>query len=68
MDGVEQLLRLLEDGRWHRLDNVADQLKWSGSKTLELVRFLADHGMVSYRTTDQSVRLDPALLQILQQD
>jgi len=68
MDGVERLLTLLEDGQWHLIDDVAHQLAWSEPKTLQLVRFLADHGMVSYRTRDRSVKLDSALLQILQQD
>lgn len=68
MDGVERLLRLLEDGQWHVVDDLASQLGWSEHKTLELAEFLADHGIVTYRARDRSVKLDSALLQILQQD
>jgi DNA-binding IclR family transcriptional regulator len=61
MDGIEALLRALDDGRWHLLGDLASQLGWTLSDTKRLVEILSEHGLVQYHGADGTVRLDPEL-------
>lgn len=67
MDGIESLLRLLDDGNWHRITDPAKQLKWSLSRTMRIAEFLSEHGLVHYRKQEESVMLDPELSVLLKE-
>ena len=67
MDGIEDFLRLLEDGQWHRLEIIALELGWTRAKTLKLAEFLSEHGLVRYRSSDESVMIDPELSSLMQE-
>jgi DNA-binding IclR family transcriptional regulator len=64
MDGIEALLRALDDGYWHLLRELASGLGWRMSETKRLVEILSEHGLVQYRGSDGTVRLDPELLSL----
>jgi|SRR2546425_7560131 len=49
MDGIESYLRLLDDENWHRITDLAKQLKWSLSRTMRIAVFLSEHWLVHYR-------------------
>jgi len=67
LDGIEEFLRLLEDEDWHGLDDVALTLGWTDSKAKRLAEFLSEHGLVHYRISDESVRLDLDFLSLLRE-
>ena len=67
MDGIERFLALLEDGKWHSVDEVSSRLVWNRSRTLRLAVFLSEHGLVHYRSSDESVMLDPEFLSLLRE-
>jgi DNA-binding IclR family transcriptional regulator len=64
MDGVEALLRALDDGHWHLLGELASRLGWTTTETKLLVEILSAHELVQYRRSDGTVRLDPELLSL----
>ena len=67
MDGIEDFLRILEDKRWHRVDDSAARLGWSLSRLRRLVQFLSEHGLVHYRESDDSVLIDDELASLLRE-
>ena len=67
MDGIERFLRLLEDENWHPINGLASSLGWTRSKTVRLVEFLLEHGLVHYRSSDESVMLDLELSSLLRE-
>ena len=67
LDGIEDFLRVLQDERRHRIDDVASTLGWTHSKTMRLAVFLSEHGLVHYRSSDESVMLDPEFSSLLRE-
>jgi len=67
MDGIEEFLRLLEDGRWHRLESLALKQKWTMARTRRLAEFLWEHGLVHFRSRDETVRIDIELQALLKE-
>ena len=67
MDGIEEFLRLLEDGLQHSTSDLASELGWTLSKTKRLAVFLSEHGLARYRNSDDTVILDAELLSLLRE-
>ncbi len=67
MDGIEEFLRLLEDGTPHQISDLAARLGWTRSTTKRLAEFLREHGLVQYRSSDESVMLDLELSSLLRE-
>ena len=67
MDGIENFLRLLEDGSWHEIDELSSRLEWTRARTLRLAESLSEHGLVHYRSSDESVMLDPELSSLMKE-
>ena len=67
MDGLERLLRILEDGREHLIDELASRLGWTVSRMRRLVLFLSERGLVRYQREDDIVMLDDDLLALLRE-
>ncbi len=67
MDGIEEFLRLLEDGGWHRIEDLASRLGWADSRARRLAEFLSEHGLVHYRRSDDSAKIDLELLDLLRE-
>ncbi len=67
VDGIGALLRALEDGKWHRREELAIHLSWTESRVERFVQYLLDHGFVSYRTSDKSVKIDEELLSLMKE-
>jgi len=67
LDGIETFLRVLEDGKWHKIANLAMRLGWSRAKTIKLAEFLSEHGLVHYRSQEESVMADEELSALLKE-
>ena len=67
MDGIEEFLRLLEDGLWHSTSDLASDLGWAVSKMRRLAVFLSEHGLARYRSSDDTVTLDAELLSLIRE-
>jgi len=64
-DNLDQLLQLIDDGNWHPIGDVAPKLGWDFTRTRQIVLFLSEHGLVAYRSSDQAVKIDQELLNLI---
>jgi len=67
LDGIESILRILEDGKWHPISDLAARFGRSSTVTEQIVEFLSDHGLLNYRSSERMVRLDPEFLSLMNQ-
>ena len=61
LDLLQRLLNLLADKDECRVEDLAIVAGWPAYKTRSIIEFLAKHGIVSYRASDNLVRIDPEL-------
>ena len=64
-DGLDQLLQLIDDGNWHPIGDVAPKLGWNLTRTRQIMILLSEHGLVTYRSSDQAVKIDQDLLNLI---
>ncbi len=67
MDGIESILRVLEDGNWHPISDLASRIGRSIAITEQIVEFLSEHGLLNYQSSERIVRLDPEFLSLMNQ-
>ena len=67
MDGIESILRVLEDGNWNRISDLASRIGRSIAITEQIVEFLSEHGLLNYQSSQRIVRLDPEFLSLMNQ-
>ena|SRR2546426_2055493 len=67
MDSIKRLLKLLEDGEWHRISDISFEIGWTWSRTRRLAELLSEYGLVRYRGSDESVILDPELSSLMRE-
>jgi len=65
MNGIDNILELLIDEDWHRTDELAASLELPEPRLREILRFLSDYGFVQYRETDNSVRIQSDLKNLM---
>lgn len=65
MDGLERLLELLADGKWHKVDEILVTLGWNEKRARSILEFLSEHGLVSYRASEDSARIDSQLRSLM---
>lgn len=67
MDGVERLLRMLIDGGWHQVEELASGVGWSETRTKAALEVLAEMRLVSYQGLDRSAGIDAQLRTLLEE-
>ncbi len=65
LDRLQRLLNLLAEKDGCSVEELATAAGWSVHRTRSIVEFLAEHGMVSYRASDNLVRIDPPLRRLM---
>ena len=53
------LLYLVDDGEWHSLSEIADELEWSVSRVLKVTKYLAQGRFIYYDEQKEKVKLQP---------
>jgi len=56
---AETILRLLENGKWHRLEDIEEKTHLNGGKVKYVTNFLAEYNFVKLDEAEQKVKLDP---------
>jgi DNA-binding IclR family transcriptional regulator len=56
---IDAVLRLLKDGEWHDLEEVAKKLATHKFRVEMIVSFLLDYGFIEFDKKDRKVRLNP---------
>src|SRR5215831_12193648 len=65
LSGIDQILELLIDEKWHSTRELATNLRFSEPRLREILRFLAEHGFVQYREWEWSVKIEPDLKKLI---
>ncbi|MFQ6095478.1 MAG: hypothetical protein ACE5NN_04985 [Candidatus Bathyarchaeia archaeon] len=60
----DEVLRILEDGRWHEFAEITDESRISESKVLRVVKFLNKYGFAQVDSNYEKVRLNPDFLRL----
>jgi DNA-binding IclR family transcriptional regulator len=55
----EEFFDTIKDGTWHRLSELADQLKVPVEKLIELSLSLNNHGIIQYQEETQRIKIKP---------
>jgi len=65
LDRLQRLLNSLAEKDSCSIEELAATAGWPVHRTRSIVEFLAEHGMVSYRASDNLVRIDPPLRRLM---
>ena len=56
---TENILRLLENGKWHYLKDIEEKTQLNIGKVENVTKFLAKYNFVKLDEAEQKVKLDP---------
>jgi len=62
---VGDILRLLENGKWHDLKEIEEKTQINDLKVKNITKFLAQHNFIKLDEGEQKIKLDPATLHFL---
>ena len=60
----EEILRILEDGRWHEFEEITNETLMNEVKVQGVVKFLNKYGFAQVDSDDKKVRLNPDFLKL----
>jgi len=58
---VNDILKLLEDGRWHDLNELGKKVELHDLKVKSLAKFLAQYNFIKLDKDGKKVKLDPSI-------
>lgn len=61
MPTVDDILRLLEDGRWHDLNEIGKKIELHDLKVKSLTKFLAQYSFIKLDKDGEKAKLDPSI-------
>lgn len=53
------LLYMIDDGEWHSLTEIAEELEWSTQRVVDGVKYFAQGSFIDYDEKDGKVKLQP---------
>jgi DNA-binding IclR family transcriptional regulator len=62
---VDDILKLLEDGRWHDLNEIRKKIELHDLKVKGLTKFLAQYNFIKLDKDGKKARLDPSIQDFL---
>ena len=63
---LDNILEFLRDGRWHRIAELSMTLEMVQPRLVEILHFLSEHGFVDYRESDQAVKIQGQLKELME--
>jgi DNA-binding IclR family transcriptional regulator len=63
---IDQILRMLRDGKWHDMSEIAERTKLSSTKMQRVTDFLAKYTFIEVNHENQKMKLSPTLTEFLQ--
>jgi len=61
---LDEVLRVLEDGGWHRFTEIAIKVHVPEERIIDIARFLSDFGFAHLDSDEEKVRLDSDFLKL----
>ena len=65
MPTLDDILKLLEDGRWHDLNEIRKKIELHDLKVKSLTKFLAQYNFIKLDKDGKKARLDPSIQDFL---
>ncbi len=62
---TETILQLLENGKWHYLNDISEKTSLNTFKVKNVTKFLAKYNFVKLDEAEQKVKLDPPMNRFL---
>jgi hypothetical protein len=56
---LEELFAILEDGAWHDISQIADQIRIKPDKLIELAKFLLEKHIIKYEAETRKIQIEP---------
>lgn len=60
MPTPEDILKMLEDGKWHDLNEIREKTQLNDLKVKNVTKFLAQHNFIKLDEGEQKIKLDPS--------
>ena len=61
MPTVDDILKLLEDGRWHNLNEISKKIELHDLKVKSLTKFLAQYNFIKLDKDGKKAKLAPSI-------
>jgi len=61
---LDDILKILEDGKWHLCTDIAGETRVSEDKILTIARFLSEFGFADFEDERKRVKLDTNFLKL----
>ena len=65
MPTLDGILAMLEDDKWHRVNELQEKTELPEAKILRIIRFLTENHLIQQDATQQQIRLSPETLRFL---
>jgi len=62
---IFKMLELLDDGRWHTLNDILSKIELDRSRQKKVIKFLKEYNFIILDENEQRVRLDTAFRKLL---
>ena len=62
---IDSILRVLTDGYWHNIKDVAEYFGYSEIKTVIIIKFLSEFGFVNLSKNKNQVKLSPPMFKFM---
>ncbi|MGA3289812.1 MAG: hypothetical protein ABSD42_06190 [Candidatus Bathyarchaeia archaeon] len=56
---IEKLFAILNDGKWHDLTDLSDQIQVQTDKLTEFLQCLSKHGIIAYEDKAHRIKIEP---------
>jgi len=66
MNGLDRIIEQLIDGEWHRIVDLSEKLEFPEPTLTTILHFLSEHGFVVYRESDQAVKIQAQLKELME--
>ena len=65
MPKVEDILRLLKNGKWHDLKEIREKTQLNDLKVKSVTKFLSQYNFIKLNEGEQKIKLDPSMKKFL---
>lgn len=67
MSAIDQILLLLKDGNWHKLEEIMQIVSLSQDKTEKIVSFLNEYEFVDLRDNSKEVKIQSTIREFIKE-
>lgn len=65
---IDEVVSLIQNGRWHNLEDVVKRTKLPELKTKKILEFLINHSFIDLDSEHKKVKMTPSLTKFLNEN